>query len=48
MAINDNLSEPKIHGRVENIFLWYGQDQVSEMGLLDAIKYLINEVILVG
>jgi len=32
---------------VKNIFLWYGQDKVSEDELLDAIKYLINEGILV-
>jgi len=32
---------------VKNIFLWYGQDQVSEDELLNAIKYLIDEGILV-
>ena len=37
----------KIPDWVKNIFLWYGQDQVSEDELLNAIKYLINEGILV-
>jgi len=32
---------------VKNIFGWYSQDLVSEDELLDAIKYLINEGILV-
>jgi hypothetical protein len=32
---------------VKNIVTWYGQDQVSEDELLNAIKYLINEGILV-
>jgi len=36
----------KIPEWVKNIFLWYGQDQVSEDELLNAIKYLINEKIL--
>ena len=37
----------KIPSWVKNIFLWYGQDQVSEDELLNAIKYLIDEGILV-
>ena len=37
----------KIPNWVKNIFGWYSQDQVSEDELLDAIKYLINEGILV-
>jgi len=41
------IDNSKIPGWVKNIFLWYGQDQVSEDELLDAIKYLINEGILV-
>ena len=32
---------------VKNIFLWYGQDKVSEDELLNAIKYLIDEKILI-
>jgi len=38
--------EKKIPDWVKNIFLWYGQDQVSEDELLDAIKYLITEGII--
>ena len=46
------LSEPnnsfsKIPDWVKNIFVWYGQDLVSEGELLNAIKYLITEGILV-
>jgi len=37
----------KIPDWVKNIFVWYGQDQVSEDELLNAIKYLINEKILI-
>jgi tetratricopeptide (TPR) repeat protein len=37
----------KIPDWVKNIFGWYSQDQVSEDELLDAIKYLINEKILI-
>jgi len=40
-------SAKKIPSWVKSIFLWYGQDQVSEDELLNAIKYLINEKILV-
>jgi len=39
--------KPKIPDWVKNIFVWYGQDQVSEDELLNAIKYLITEGILV-
>jgi len=41
-----NNSSSKIPDWVKNIFVWYGQDQVSEDELLNAIKYLINEKIL--
>ena len=37
----------KIPDWVKNIFGWYSQDQVSEDELLNAIKYLIDEGILV-
>ncbi len=37
----------KIPDWIKNIFLWYGQDQVSEDELLNAIKYMINEKILI-
>jgi len=39
--------EKKIPDWVKNIFLWYGQDQISEDELLSAIKYLITEGILI-
>ena len=42
-----NNSSSKIPDWVKNIFLWYGQDLVSEGELLNAIKYLITEGILV-
>jgi len=42
-----NNSTSKIPDWVKNIFLWYGQDQVSEDELLNAIKYLIKEGILI-
>jgi len=45
-AVGIELTQ-KIPDWVKNIFLWYGQDQVSEDELLNAIKYLINEGILV-
>ena len=37
----------KIPAWVKNIFGWYAQDQIGEEELLNAIKYLINEKILV-
>jgi len=40
-------STQKIPDWVKNIFLWYGQDQISEDELLSAIKYLITEEILI-
>jgi len=39
--------ESKIPDWVKNIFVWYAQDLVSEDELLNAIKYLITEGILV-
>jgi len=36
----------KIPDWVRNIFVWYGQNQVSEDELLNAIKYLISEEII--
>ena len=43
----ENIDKSEIPDWVKNIFLWYDQDQVSENELLNAIKYLINEGILV-
>ena len=37
----------KITSWVKNIFVWYGECIVPEDKLLNAIKYLINEKILV-
>jgi len=45
-AVGLELTE-KIPDWVKNVFGWYAQDQVSEKELLNAIKYLINEKILV-
>ncbi|NOS62272.1 MAG: murein transglycosylase [Nitrosarchaeum sp.] len=39
-------STKKIPEWVKNIFIWYGQDQVSEGDLLNAIKFLINQGII--
>jgi len=39
---------PQIPDWVKNIFEWYSTDQVSEDELLNAIKFLINNEILVG
>lgn len=36
----------KIPEWVKNVFLWYGQEKVSEDELLDAIKFLIKENII--
>jgi parallel beta-helix repeat protein len=45
-AVGLELTE-KIPEWVKNIFGWYATDQVSEDELLNAIKYLINEKILI-
>ncbi|KEQ56404.1 fibronectin type III domain-containing protein [Marine Group I thaumarchaeote SCGC AAA799-N04] len=45
-AVGLELTE-KIPGWVKNIFGWYANDEVSEVELLNAIKYLINERILI-
>ena len=37
----------KIPDWVRKIFIWYGQNQISENELLDAIKYLIQEKIII-
>ncbi len=43
----DTSEKSHIPDWVKNIFGWYSQDQVSEEELLNAIKYLINEKILI-
>ena len=37
---------PKIPEWVRDIFIWYGEDAVSEDELLNAIKYLVNNNII--
>ena len=41
-----NSNSKKIPDWVKNIFIWYGQDQVSEDDVLNAIKFLINQGII--
>jgi L-ascorbate metabolism protein UlaG (beta-lactamase superfamily) len=38
--------EPKIPEWVRNIFIWYGEDQISEDELIGALQYLIQEGII--
>jgi len=40
---SDAKSLSKIPEWIKNIFVWYGQDQVSENELLNAIKYLVQQ-----
>jgi len=41
-----NSTTNKIPEWVKNIFLWYGQDQISEDEIISAIQYLVNEGII--
>jgi len=41
-----NSNSKKIPDWVKNIFIWYGQDQISEDDVLNAIKFLINQEII--
>ena len=43
VIVNENPPEPRIPQWVKNIFLWFGQDQISEDEIINAIEYLINE-----
>ena len=43
IIVNDDPTSEKIPSWVKNIFVWYASDQVSEIELLNAIEYLINE-----
>ena len=38
-----NFTNEKIPNWVKNIFIWYGQDQISENDVLSAIEYLLKE-----
>jgi hypothetical protein len=43
----ENIDKSEIPDWVKNLFLWYDQKQVSNDEILNTIKYLINENILV-
>ena len=43
----NQYSNDKIPNWIKDIFVWYGQDKISEDELLNAIKYLIIEKILI-
>ena len=45
-TVNLGNSLKKIPDWVKNIFIWYGEDKVSEDDLLNAIKFLINQGII--
>ena len=41
---NSSITQtPKIPSWAKNIFVWYGQDKVSEDELLNAIEFLLND-----
>ena len=42
----EEVDEQKIPEWVRNIFIWYGQDKVSEDELLNAIKFLVQQEII--
>ena len=42
----DNSNEPKIPEWVKDVFVWYGQDLISEDELISALQFLISEGIL--
>ena len=44
---HNQYSNGKIPNWIKDIFAWYGQNKVSEDELLNAIKYLIIEKILI-
>ena len=37
---------PEIPSWIKNVFIWYGDDKVSEKELLSAIKFLVNDGII--
>lgn len=45
-VMNVGNTTKKIPDWIKNVFIWYGQDQVSEDDLLNAIKFLINQGII--
>jgi len=42
----DNSNEPKVPEWVKDVFVWYGQDLISEDELISALQFLISEGIL--
>ena len=44
--IIDDSDEPKIPEWIKDVFLWYGQDLISEDELISALQFLISEGIL--
>jgi len=44
--VTDDSDEPKIPEWVKDVFLWYGQDLISEDELITALQFLILEGIL--
>ena len=43
----EEIEEQKIPDWIRNIFIWYGQDKVSEDELLNAIKFLVQQKIII-
>jgi hypothetical protein len=37
---------PKVPDWVRNIFIWYGEEEISEDELLNAIKFLVSQGII--
>jgi len=44
--ISDNSDEPKIPDWVRDLFIWYGDDLITEDELISALQFLISEGIL--
>ncbi len=44
--VTDNSDEPKIPEWVKDVFVWYGQDLITEDELISALQFLISEGIL--
>ena len=42
LATNYSYAEEKIPDWMKNVFLWYGQDQISETEVLNAIQWLVD------
>jgi len=44
--VTDDSDEPKIPEWIKDVFIWYGQDLISEDELISALQFLIKEGIL--